>query len=509
MSSRVLTAALVGLDAVPVEVESDLSAQLPGLMIVGLPDQAVEESKERVKSALKNSGVPALRQKITINLAPADLKKEGPGYDLPIAVAIMLAAGHVTWPAPWQEHVVMGELALDGTLRPVPGVLSVATLAKKSGITRLFVPAANVAEACLVPGLEVFGVHSLRDLALHLNGTTKIPPRVSAGLPPRREGGTVEVDLALIKGQASVKRALEIAAAGGHNILMTGPPGTGKTLLAKAFAGILPVMTDPEVLEVTRIYSVAGLLAQGQSLVRERPFRGPHHSASAVALVGGGSTPRPGEVSLAHRGVLFLDEFPEFSRMVLDNLRQPLEDGVVSVARAAGTVRFPARFTLVAAANPCPCGHLTNPQHPCTCTPSQVQRYTKRISGPLLDRIDLHVDVPPVEFAKLTDQRAAEDSAAVRNRVQAARDRQTQRFAALGSKTTTNAEMTLPELQAFTAPDETMAGFLREAVEHLHLSARGYHRTLKLARTIADLAGEERMLPDHVSEALQYRPTGE
>lgn len=509
MSARVLTAALVGLDAVRVEVESDLSAQLPGLLIVGLPDQAVEESKERVKSALKNSGVPAVRQKITINLAPADLKKEGPSYDLPIAVAIMLAAGKLTWPAPWQEHVLVGELSLDGTLRAVPGVLSVAMLCKSSGIPRLFVPAGNVAEACLVSGLEVYGVNSLRELALHLNGTTPIIPQVSRGLPSRVAGGTVEVNLALIKGQESVKRALEIAAAGGHNILMTGPPGTGKTLLAKAFAGILPVMTDSEVLEVTRMYSVAGLLAHDQSLVRERPFRSPHHSASAVALVGGGSTPRPGEVSLAHRGVLFLDEFPEFSRMVLDNLRQPLEDGVVSVARAAGTVRFPARFTLVAAANPCPCGHLTNPHQACTCTSSQIQRYTKRVSGPLLDRIDLHVAVPPVEFAKLTDREAAEDSAAVRTRVQAARDRQTRRFAAAGSVTTTNAEMTLQELQTFTAPSPAIVAFLRDAVSRLHLSARSYHRTLKLARTIADLADQDTMHLDHVSEALQYRPSGE
>lgn len=503
MSAKVLSAAVVGLDAKIVEVEADTSRGLPKTFIVGLPDTAVQEAKERVRSGIRNSGFDWPPGVVTVNLAPANLKKEGPHYDLPIAVAVLLARKFVCPATDILDKVFVGELSLNGDLRPVNGILSVATLVREKGIHELYVPVGNAAEAALIPGLSIFPVRTLAELSDHLNGDNQISVFISQ---PSSTTVIAEYsqDMAFVKGQEQAKRALEIAAAGGHNVLMTGPPGSGKTLLARSLPSILPSLSLEESLEVTKIYSVAGLLPKETPILTNRPFRAPHHTTSAVALVGGGSFPRPGEISLAHRGVLFLDELPEFSRYVLETLRQPLEDGLVTVARAAGSVQFPAQFIFIAARNPCPCGYLDDPRQPCTCHAHQIIKYQKKISGPLLDRIDLHVTVPRLEYRKMTSVKPGESSQIIRQRVVAARTIQAERFVKLPVRV--NAEMTVRHLDGFCRLEAGAEELLKRAVNQLALSARTYHRLLKVARTIADLSGSETVSAHHVAEALQYRP---
>jgi magnesium chelatase family protein len=513
MASKTYSAAVIGLDAVPVETEADISQGLPNFVIVGLPDASVQEARERVKTALKNSGLPFPRTRLTVNLAPADIRKEGPAYDLPIAVAICLA-GNAAGGEAMGKRLFIGELALDGSLRPVSGALPIAIMALERGFEELFLPEGNAEEAALVcrrtgengRALHIYPVRHLPQLIGHLRGETAIQPYQPApetnATASGNEAGSGDFDFAYIKGQMQAKRALEIAAAGGHNLLFSGPPGAGKTLLARSLPSILPPMDPAETLEVTKIYSVAGLTGHGR-LVTERPFRSPHHTASGAALIGGGSWPKPGEVSLAHRGVLFLDEFPEFSRAVLENLRQPLEDGFVTISRAQSSLRFPAKFILVAAQNPCPCGYASDPDVVCSCPPAQVVRYRKKISGPLLDRIDLHVEVPKMNFVELFSKEAPEPSAAVRRRVEAARAAQTARFR--GAGIFTNSEMNQKMLKRFCALDDRTETLLRAASERLRLSARAYARVIKIARTVADLDGAAEIGQEHAAEALHFR----
>ncbi|MBP6882291.1 MAG: YifB family Mg chelatase-like AAA ATPase [Candidatus Levybacteria bacterium] len=501
MLAKVYSAAVVGLDAIPIEVEVDIASQgLPNFTIVGLPDKAVEEAKERVRSAIKNSGADFPARRITVNLAPADLPKEGPSYDLPIAIGILLASGQIN--ADVSNLLFSGELALDGRLRPVLGILPQVLLAQLQGWQGFFVPEENAREAAIIDSVHIYPTPTLLSLFHHLTKQKIIEPQVPTIF--ENESSQFEFDMKDIKGQHLAKRALEIAAAGGHNVLMKGPPGAGKTLLARTLPSILPNLTFSEAIDVTKIYSIAGNAIQ-KGLAKTRPFRSPHHSTSLVGLIGGGTTPKPGEITLAHRGILFLDELPEFPRNVLETLRQPIEDGIVHISRANNKISFPAKCMLIAAQNPCPCGYFGDPTKECSCAPSLISRYQKKVSGPILDRIDIHLSVPAVKTEKLTEATDDNESSTdIQKRVQAARDIQTTRFQNTPLKS--NADLGTKSLKEYAPLSEDVATLLKKAVVALNLSGRGYHRTLKVARTIADLAGSAEIKTEHVAEALQYRP---
>ncbi len=502
MLAKITAATLVGLESAQVEVEVDLADGLPSFVIVGLPDTAVQEARERVRAAVRNSGFVFPQKRVTVNLAPADVAKEGTGLDVAIAVGILVASGQLAAEG-LEQSLFLGELALEGSLRHTNGILPLVSNAFRWGTRNVYVPESNGAEAAIMANVQVFPAAHLRQLLLHLNGMESLrrarPPEADAD-----DAVVYDVDLADVKGQEHAKRALEVACSGGHNVLFSGPPGTGKSLLAQAVSSILPPLSLDEAIDVSKIYSVCGLLQPDEPLVLKRPFRAPHHTVSHAGLVGGGRFPRPGEISQAHRGVLFLDEIPEFPSNLLDMLRQPLESGNVTISRASGSLTFPAQFLLIGAMNPCPCGWFGDPVRMCTCSPGTVTRYQRKLSGPLLDRIDIHVEVPRVDYEKLTDDRRGEPSAHVRQRVMRARQVQRERFAALPFKT--NAEIGPRHVREFCELEEAAQNLMRTAMDRMHLTARSFHRVLKLARTIADMAEADTIGVPHLAEALQYRP---